>query len=449
MTNIYEEKTVRNLMLTFSIPSIFALIIEILTSVVDTAFAGHISSQSSQALTAMGLISPLLAIFTAMQTLFAISTSIMIAKYMNDKENLNKHFIVGIIMSVAVSLFTSIIIYIFMDHILKLLGADRHILILAKEYLSTQLISSIFSSLGYTLVSSIRALGYPNMEFIIIILAVIINIVCNGILTFGFALGLKGIALGTLISEVVCAFIALKWLIRKKLWVNKLKVNSKEFISITISLFKIGVTQTIIQVLAGCTGFFINGSLLNFGNQNYIAIWNVVQNIYMLMLMPIVGISQGSQTILAYFGSIKNEIKSNETIKISIIYCGIYGLIAALIIIFGGDMILSLFGMSSNIKDIGLKVIKIVFITFPFTGVLYTNMTLLQVTEREIESVVLALTRQVFSIVPLVIILPLIFSKISLGIIPAISIFFAIPIADIISTIIAVILIKRNKSLNI
>ncbi len=441
MSNIYEEKTVQKLMLTFSIPSIFALIIEISTSVIDTVFAGNITGQSSNALAAMGLLSPLLAIFTALQTLFAVSTSIMIAKYTNDKERLNKNFIVGIIMTLVVSILTSIFIFIFINPILNLLGAKGSILNLAKQFLQIQLISNIFSSIGYTLASAIRAFGFPNIEFRIIWFAVIINIFFNAILTFGFSLGIKGIALGTLISELLCAFITFSWLVRKKLLVSKIKFKSKEFINILKDIFIIGISQTIIQILAGCTGFFINMSLLKFGNQSYIAVWNVVQNIYMLMLMPIVGISQGSQIILAYFGSINNKEKINQTIKISIIYGIIYGLISTLFIVFRGNIVLSLFGMDTVIKDVALEVIKIVFITFPFTGILYTIITLLQVTEREVKSVILALTRQVFSFIPFVIILPLIFSNLNTKIATSMSIFFAIPIADLLSTIVAIFLI--------
>ncbi|MEG0857865.1 MAG: MATE family efflux transporter, partial [Terrisporobacter sp.] len=193
------------------------------------------------------------------------------------------------------------------------------------------------------------------------------------------------------------------------------------------------------------SGFFINTSLLKFGSPNYITVWNVVQNIYMLMLMPIVGISQGSQTILAYFGSINNKEKINQTIKISIVYCGIYGLISTLFILFRGNIVLSLFGLDVVIKNIALEVIKIVFITFPFTGILYTNMTLLQVTEQEVQSIILALTRQIFSLIPLVVILPLIFSNLNTKISPTMSIFFAIPIADLLSTIVAIFLIKNKN----
>ena len=446
MNNIYEQKSINKLLLTFSIPAIFALIIEVSTSVVDTIFAGNIGIQSADALSAMGILSPLLAIFTALQTLFSVSTAIMIAKHLNDKDMRDRYFSVGFILSFLVATITSIVFYVLLDPVLTALGAKENVFILAKQYLKIQLISNIFSSIGYTLTGCIRAFGNPKIEAYIISLSVIVNIVFNALFTFSFSLGIIGIALGTLVSEILCATIAFLWLKKKSLWFKKREINGDEFLKISLDMFKIGISQTLIQSLAGATGFIINARLLAFGTISHIAIWNIVQKIYILMLMPIVGLAQGAQTILAYFGSNSNKSKIKKTTKLSMLYCGIYGLIATIIIMFWGENLLSLFGLTHELNVIAFTIIKLSFITFSLTGVLYTNMTLLQVTEREIASVLLILTRQVFSIVPLVILLPIIFSALNSAISPVLSIFFAIPIADIFSTIIAVFLSKKTRN---
>ena len=444
MNNIYEEKSINKLLLTFSIPAIFALMIEISTSVIDTIFAGNIGSQSADALSAMGILSPLLAIFTALQTLFSVSTAIMIAKHLNDKDMRDRYFSVGFILSFLVATITSIIFYILIDPVLTALGANENVFILAKQYLKIHLISNVFSSIGYTLTGCIRAFGSPKTEAYIISLSVIVNIAFNALFTFGFSLGIIGIALGTLVSEILCAIISFIWLKKKGLWFKKKEIKGEKFAKISFAMFKIGITQTLIQSLAGATGFIMNARLLTFGTLSHIAIWNIVQQIYILMLMPIVGLAQGAQTILAYFGSNSNKSKIRKTTRLSMLYCGIYGLLATIIIIFWGENLLSLFGLTHELNIIAFIIIKLTFITFPLTGVLYTNMTLLQVTEREITSVLLILTRQVFSIIPLVLVLPIVFSTFNSTIPPVLSIFFAIPIADIFSTIIAIFLSRKN-----
>ena len=89
--NIYEKYSIQRLILTFSIPAILSLMIEILTSVVDTIFAGHIGPHSMSALSAMGVISPVLGVFTALQTLFAMSTAVLIAKYLTQLNKRNDY----------------------------------------------------------------------------------------------------------------------------------------------------------------------------------------------------------------------------------------------------------------------------------------------------------------------------------------------------------------------
>lgn len=219
-----------------------------MTSVVDTSFAGHLGSQSEGALTAMGLLSPLLAMFVALQTLFAISTAIMISKYLgrNDMLKLNNYFKSGFIMTLVVSVSTSLLVYLFMDPILTLLGAEAEVYSLTQDYLKIILLSNIFSAIGYTLTSSIRAFGKPKAEAIIIVFSVIINILYNAILTFGFQLGMVGIALGTLISEVVCAFISVVYLIKNKMWFTSNKLSFKELFFMSYNVFKIGFAQTTI-----------------------------------------------------------------------------------------------------------------------------------------------------------------------------------------------------------
>ena len=146
--NIYESKSIRALIVTFSIPAILSLVVEIMTSVVDTVFAGHLGATSVNALTAMGLLSPLLSIFTAFQALYAVSTAILIARHLNNKEERNSYFSTGILFTILVSLTVSILSFWGMDNILHLLGAEGEVFDLAKKYLQIQLVSNIFSAMG-------------------------------------------------------------------------------------------------------------------------------------------------------------------------------------------------------------------------------------------------------------------------------------------------------------
>ncbi|WP_330948860.1 MATE family efflux transporter [Virgibacillus sp. MG-45] len=445
---IYDRYSINRLIFTFSLPAIASLIIETMTSIVDTSFAGHLGEQSADALTAMGLIAPLLAGFIALQTLYAFSTSIMISTFLGENKTttLNNYFQTGFLMTVVLSASTSFLIWLFIDPILLFLGAKGAVYSLAYDYLMIILISNIFSSIGYTLTSSIRAFGKPNVEAIIISLSVVSNIVLNALLTFGLQLGITGIALGTLISEIVCAVLSVMYLIKMKRWFPLQPLSLKSNLSIAYQLFKLGLAQTIIQLLAGITAFIVNHQLINIGGNNYVANWNIANKLYMLMLMPIIGITQAIQTIIAFFNGKKEREKQHITVKKTIKFCFIYGIGSMLVVFAFGESILRLFTLDPAIITATLAITKVIFITFPLLGITYTIMTVLQVTGGEMYAVLLGVMRQVITVIPLVILLPLVFEKqSSLGVEPAFTIFFAIPLADLLTLIIAIIIHQKKR----
>lgn len=446
--NIYENQSVNKLIATFSLPAIFSLIIETMTSVVDTSFAGHLGNQSENALTAMGLLSPLLAVFVALQTLFAISTAIMISKYLgrNDMVKLNNYFKNGFIMTIVVSISTSLLVYLSMSPLLSTFGAKAEVYNLAQDYLKIIIISNIFSAVGYTLTSAIRAFGNPKAEAVIIVLSVLINIAFNAILTFGFQLGMVGIALGTLISEMVCALLSVIYLVKNKNWFTSTPFSFKLFVKITYGLFKIGFAQTTIQLLAGVTAFIVNYQLLTIGDNIHIAMWNIANKMYMLMLMPIIGITQAVQTIIAYFNGKGDEVKKLMVVKQTVQYCFFYGIGITAIVFLAGKYILVIFTGDQEIIEPVMSIVRVIFITFPILGVTYTIMTLLQVTGSEMKAVIIGITRQVVSVVPLVVVLPYIFEKYKIFTIsPSFSIFFAIPLADILTLTLALLFFRKSR----
>ncbi|MEG1141433.1 MAG: MATE family efflux transporter, partial [Clostridia bacterium] len=304
----------------------------------------------------------------------------------------------------------------------------------------------IFSSLGYTLTSCIRAFGFPKVEVIMISTAVFINIIFNFLFSFVFNMGIFGLGLGTLVSEVICFLLSVIFLIKKNLWIKKEKISIITFIKNSWELFKIGISQTFIQILGGCTGFIINFRLLQLGTISYVAAWSIIQRIYTFLLMPIVGITQGVQNIIAYFKGKEEKEKIKTVSKYTILICTLYGILAFILVVFFGYNLVSIFGGNSTIIAEANSILLIVFLGFPLIGILYTVMTLLQVTNHEVASVLLILSRQVFFLIPLIYIIPFLVNYYNINILPVISLFICMPIADFLAILFAI-KVKKMTSL--
>ncbi|MEN8076102.1 MATE family efflux transporter [Clostridioides difficile] len=433
--NVFEKKSINQLIILFSFPTIVSLVLESLTSMIDTIFAGHLGATSSNALSAMGIISPLLLVLIAAQLIFGVSTSLLISKKLgeNNKEKVNSTFKVGFYSSFISSSIISLLIFIFQNPLLNILGANGEVLILAKEYLNIAVIFNVFSTVGYMLINNVRVFGYPNIEIIVGILATVVNIVFNIIFTVIFKMGIKGIALATLVSEVIYFGFAIIFLIKKGLWIKKSKLCFNESKEILISLIKIGFVQFLMQALNSVSGFIINKTLIKYGNISYIGAWSICSNFNMVILLPLIGLTQGVQSVIAYFHGSNDKSKENIVKSKTVKYSLIYSITVTLLSYLFSDKILNIFTSDMNLVNLAIPIIRIVISTFPLVGIIYTLITFMQVSGEEDSASKLELMRQIVVLIPLVIILPILFSNFNIiNISPEIAVFLAIPMSTII-----------------
>ena len=432
--SVFETKSISQLIVLFSFPTICSLVLESLTSMLDTAFAGHLGQISDKALTAMGIISPILLLLIAAQLIFGVSTSIVISKRLgeNNQEKINNTFKIGFYSCFVFSIIISLIIFLFQNNLLYLLGAKGQVFDLAKEYLNIAVIFNVFSSVGYMLLNIIRAFGYPKIEIIVGVSSTIINIIFNVICTFVLDLGLKGIALSTLVSEIFYFGFSLVFLIKNKLWFKNSHIDFEEGREILICIVKIGFVQFIMQSLNSISAFIINKVLMLYGSESYVGAWNICSNVNMVILLPLIGLTQGVQSIVAYFHSNQNKTKERKVKNKVIQYSLIYSITITLMIFIFTQDFLKIFTNDMNLLQVAIPIMKIVVIGFPFLGILYAAITFMQVSEKEDDATKLELIRQIILSIPLVIILPKIFLKFDIfSISPQLSVFLAVPLSTI------------------
>ncbi|MGL6107240.1 MATE family efflux transporter [Romboutsia sp.] len=431
--NIFEKKSIQQLIVLFSFPTICSLVLESLASMIDTAFAGHLGTISNVALSAMGMLSPILLLLIAAQLIFGVSTSIVISKRLgeNNKDKVNNTFKVGFYASFVSSFIISLLIFLLQDPLLNILGATGEVKVLAKEFLNIAIVFNVFSSVGYMLVNNIRAFGYPRVEVFVGVSATIIHIVFNVIFTFGFNMGIRGIALSTLVSEVYYFLITFAFLKKKGLWIKKSNLSFEEGKEILISLVKIGFVQFLMQSLNSVSSFVINKVLITYGSVSYIGAWSICSNINMVILLPLIGLTQGVQSVIAYFHGSKDKTKEGIVKGKTVKYSMTYAISVTILVFIFADKIAKIFTSDLGIISLAIPIVKIIVVAFPFLGIIYTLITFMQVSGEEQSASKLELTRQILLLIPLSIILPIIFSKYNImNITPQFAVFLATPISS-------------------
>ena len=247
-------------------------------------------------------------------------------------------------------------------------------------------------------------------------------------------MGVIGIGLATLVGEISYVVFAIIFLIKKGLWMKKTNLCSKEVKSILILLIKIGFVQFLMQSLNSLNGFTVNKVLINYGEALYIGAWTICNSVYMMLLLPLIGFTEGIQSVIAYYQGSHNEEKKKIIKSKTMKYSLAYALITTFIVCILSKDIIQIFTFDSNITYLAINITRIMLIGFPCMGIIYTLVTFMQVSGQEENASKLELVRQVFLFTPLCIILPILISKFNItNIEPGLGVFLAMPISNIIS----------------
>ena len=199
--------TLWNKILIFALPLAASSILQQLFNSIDTAVVGRFAS--SQALAAVGSNSSLIALMINLFIGISLGSNVVIAHYIGQRSE--KNIQAAIHTAIVVALVSGIFVMIFGQFIAKpvlsLMGTPDDVIDLAVVYLRIYLLGMPFIML-YDFGSSIlRSTGDSRRPLYSLIVAGVINTVLNLVLVIGFKMGVSGVAIATVISNMVSSGI--------------------------------------------------------------------------------------------------------------------------------------------------------------------------------------------------------------------------------------------------
>ena len=185
---------------------------------VDTMMVGTVSDTS---ISAVGITNQPKFVLLAM--IFSLNTGITAVtarrKGQNDQKEANRTIRAGIIICAAISLFVSLLGFLFAKPILLLAGADNSYLTDAMIYFRVLMFSIPFQALNLTINAAQRGCGKTRISLATNVISNVINIIFNFLLINGIGifpkLGVKGAAIATALGAFIAFWISLTTLFRK------------------------------------------------------------------------------------------------------------------------------------------------------------------------------------------------------------------------------------------
>ncbi len=137
-------------------------------------------------------------------------------------------------------------------------------------------------------------------------------------------MGVKGAALATIIGQFVSALWVIHFLFGKY---STLRIR-KEFLvpkfNIMFSVIALGISPFIMQVTESLVIINMNNSLLKYGGNLAVGSMTIMSSLMQIVLLPLVGLSQGAQPIISYNYGAKQINRVKKAFKLLLISCMVF-----------------------------------------------------------------------------------------------------------------------------
>ncbi len=424
------------LLVKMSVPAIIGMLVNALYNVVDTIFIGR--GVGTLGIGGITIAFPVQLIIMSVGMLVGMGSASVISRSLGngDRDRASKTAGNAFLVSAVFGMGVMVLGLLFMQPILRLLGATDEILPYAREYLSVILFGAVFITFAMSANNIARAEGKAVVAMLTMLIGTGMNIVLDPIFIFGLKMGIRGAATATVISQFLAFAFLLVFFISGK---SSLKIKLKHLKPdwpVLGEVFKLGIPIFVRQLGMSILAIVVNNSLRAYGSEVHIAGFGIINRLLMFTLMPIMGISQGFQPIAGYNYGAGSTDRVKQTVKLSIIVSSAVALFAFLVMMLFPRTLLQIFTADAQLIREGTEALRVVILALPFVGLQLIGSTYFLAIGKAIPSLLLGMSRQILFLIPLVLLLPL-----TLGLS---GVWTAFPIADGLATLATVLWMARD-----
>lgn len=439
----YEK--ISKLLRSFAVPSITATLVSSLYNIVDQVFIGQGVGYLGNAATNVSY--PLSTICLAISLLIGIGSAsrFSICLGRGDTDQAAKIAGNGVTLMVLAGILYLVLGEVLLTPMLRIFGATTEVLPYAQSYASIILIGMPFLILTNGISNLIRADGSPKYSMICMVAGAVVNTILDPIFIFVFQWGMFGAALATILGQILSFLLAIRYL-----WAFRTITLEKECFRPDwrddLHTLSMGISSSVNQIAITIVQVVLNNSLTYYGAMSVygedipLAACGIVMKTNAILLSIIVGISQGVQPIIGFNYGARKYDRVKQAYLLAIRWNFVISAVGFLLFQLFPRPIISIFGSGEELYfDFAVLFMRTFLFMVIVNGVQVLSSSFFTAIGKALKGLLLSLTRQVFFLIPLILILPL-----WLGIF---GVLLAGPIADFIAFVVSVLLVKKEFSI--
>jgi putative MATE family efflux protein len=289
---------VGKLILSLSVPTIVSMLVTAIYNIGDTYFVSQLGTSASGA---VGIVFSLMAIIQAVGFTVGMGSGAQISRLLGAKkiEEANTVAASGLFAAIGLGSLLALFGLLFLDDLMRVLGATETILPYARDYASYILYAAPVMASSFLLNNILRAEGKAKFAMVGLTTGGLLNLALDPLFIFGFGWGIAGAAIATAISQCVSFGILFSWFLRGKTIVRLSAASISRSPLEYLRILKNGFPSFCRQALASIATIALNVNAAVYGDAA-VAAMSIVGRLFMFVFVVNLGIGQGYMPVAGY-----------------------------------------------------------------------------------------------------------------------------------------------------
>lgn len=437
---------VSRLIITMSLPAMLSMLVQALYSLVDSMYVSRISEN---AFAALSMAYPAQHLMIAVMVGTGVGINALLSRSLGEKnqERADRAAGTGMFLAVVNSVLFAVLGILLSRFYFETQTDIGEITELGTEYLRIVTVCSFGMAAQVTFERLLQSTGKMFLSMITQSLGAVLNMILDPILIFGWfglpAMGVRGAAIATVISQCTAAVLALIFNIAMNRDI-KLKIREiRPRAEIIRRILAVGIPTAVMMSIGSAMIYGLNRILITF-TPAAIAVFGAYFRLEHFVFMPVFGLTTSLVPIIAYNYGAGRKSRVLQAIKLSILYATAVMIIGFTPFQVIPAQLLWLFNPSAAMLEIGVPAFRIISISFIFAGFCVVSGSVFQALGSGLPGMLESLARQLIVLLPLAYVLS---ARGGLG-----AVWWAYPLAEIVSVVISIgfmryFYIKRIKPL--
>ncbi len=391
----------------FTVPTIIMMIFTSIYGVVDGLFVSN--CVGSEAFAGVNLIMPALMILGAIGFMIGTGGSALVSKTMGegDQEKANKYFSMLLYVVTIIGLIFTVIGFIVMEPVAKLLGAEGNLVDICVTYGRTLIIALVPFMLQNCFQSFLIVAEKPRMGLVISIITGVLNMVLDFLFIYVFKMGVFGAAFATGISQLIGGIVPLIYFIKKSenLKLVKTKLEGKPIWQACAN----GSSEMVTNISMSVVNMLYNLQLMKYAGADGVVAYGIIMYVSFIFSGTYIGYSIGSAPIVGYHYGAENKEELKSLLKKSLKLLTITSIVMTVI---GEVLAKSLAGIfvsyDANLLEMTTNAIRIFSISYLISGINIFASSFFTALNNGVVSAAISFLRTLLFQIAMIFILPLI-----------------------------------------